>query len=280
MASRLTAVLLLLALGGPRTWCCGQQQDDERDLAQVTLASGKQEVSGYRFVAHDGSQQLELKLHGESLLHWSNPAVGEVYGDVFLWTASGRPEVIGSYYRFFSPFKQTVLELHSLSLGKITASQGEGQVWAPQSPGVTLQPIDGAASPAELSAARLNQMKRLARQFRVQVEDRRTDDRQAVTRDLRLLTRPVYRYGDGKGDLVDGALFAFVAGTDPEALLLIEARRTPRQTTWRYGFARMNIDRLTGYHQEQQVWQAEQLQPPWHKPNQPYTLFVRQGGED
>ena len=33
---------------------------------------------------------------------------------------------------------------------------------------------------------------------------------------MRLLAQPIYRYENTKGDLIDGALFAFVLGTDPE----------------------------------------------------------------
>jgi hypothetical protein len=45
--------------------------------------------------------------------------------------------------------------------------------------------------------------------------------------ELRLLPHPLYRYESTDPDVVDGALFAFVtsAGTDPEALLAIEARK-------------------------------------------------------
>ena len=42
--------------------------------------------------------------------------------------------------------------------------------------------------------------------------------------------------------LIDGAVFAFVQGTDPEAVLLIEAVRRDDRTVWQYAFGRR--DRL------------------------------------
>jgi hypothetical protein len=39
------------------------------------------------------------------------------------------------------------------------------------------------------------------------------------------LAQPLFRYESIDPDLVDGALFAFVTSTDPEALLVIEARK-------------------------------------------------------
>ena len=46
---------------------------------------------------------------------------------------------------------------------------------------------------------------------------------------LRLLPKPLYRYErpDGPTSSSDGALFAFVLGTDPEVFLLLEAADRP-----------------------------------------------------
>ena len=63
-------------------------------------------------------------------------------------------------------------------------------------------------------------MRDLAKEFTA-----RQTDRKDIDRDLRLLAQPIYRYEKTEGDLIDGGLFAFVLGTDPEAFLMIEARR-------------------------------------------------------
>ena len=39
------------------------------------------------------------------------------------------------------------------------------------------------------------------------------------------LSQPLYRYGGDDSGVLDGGLFVFVQGTDPEVFLLIEARR-------------------------------------------------------
>jgi hypothetical protein len=45
---------------------------------------------------------------------------------------------------------------------------------------------------------------------------------------------------------MDGGLYAFVAGTDPEAFLLLEAREESGSgKSWHYALARMNCDALT-----------------------------------
>ena len=55
------------------------------------------------------------------------------------------------------------------------------------------------------------------RQFvaRVQAVNRQGD----VDEQLRLLTKPIYRYGGKAGEVEDGAIFSYVRGTDPELLL-------------------------------------------------------------
>jgi hypothetical protein len=70
---------------------------------------------------------------------------------------------------------------------------------------------------------------------------------------LRLLTKPLYRY-EATGDLIDGALFGFVLGTDPEALLMIEAYKTPEGTQWRYAFAAMTVYGLFAKLDGTEVW--------------------------
>ena len=54
---------------------------------------------------------------------------------------------------------------------------------------------------------------------------------------LRLLTTPLYRYESNDDDVVDGALFGYVL-TSPEALLLLEARKTDKGLTWHYAVSR------------------------------------------
>ena len=56
--------------------------------------------------------------------------------------------------------------------------------------------------------------------------------------ELRLLPQPVYRYESEDPEVQDGGVFAFVQGTDPEVLLLLEAVRTEGGLVWIYGFVR------------------------------------------
>ena len=77
---------------------------------------------------------------------------------------------------------------------------------------------------------------------------------------MRLLTQPLYRYENTKGDLIDGGLFVFVQGTDPELFLPIEARRTREGTAeWQYGATRMHRIRMELYHHGREVWSVPMI---------------------
>ena len=57
--------------------------------------------------------------------------------------------------------------------------------------------------------------------------------------ELRLMPKPLLRYSNPKEKLLDGAIFAFSYGTNPELLALIEAQGdAPESAEWRVGFAR------------------------------------------
>jgi hypothetical protein len=73
---------------------------------------------------------------------------------------------------------------------------------------------------------------------------------------LRLLPTPVYRYANEK-EVLDGALFAFAQGTNPEVLLLIEALRGETPGRWQYGFAPMTSFEARVLRGDKIVWQQD-----------------------
>src|SRR5689334_14483361 len=48
-------------------------------------------------------QEKPLELVREPKLRWSNPAVSDIQGSVFLWVRDGRPLAVASIYQWFSP---------------------------------------------------------------------------------------------------------------------------------------------------------------------------------
>jgi hypothetical protein len=78
-------------------------------------------------------------------------------------------------------------------------------------------------------------MKALAREFAASMKDEQGESYQ-----LRLLTQPLVRYEPEGKQVLDGALFSFSLGTDPEVILLLEARAVKEGFQWHYACARFH----------------------------------------
>ena len=121
----------------------------------------------------------------------------------------------------------------------------------PDEPGVEWKPFEiGNVAPASSKRRRLSQMRLLARRFSCKDNFKETDDSQ-----LRLLPEPVMRYADSKRKIIDGAVFALVHGTDPELIIMIEAReKKDGRTAFHYALAPMTGYELKAYLDEELVY--------------------------
>jgi hypothetical protein len=81
----------------------------------------------------------------------------------------------------------------------------------------------------------------------------------------------VYRYSSRASDVADGAMFAFVLGTDVEVLLLLEARGTKDAIRWQYALARLNSDELAAFWKEHEVWRVDKA--TYNERNKPYVFM-------
>ena len=208
-----------------------------------------------------GPKKQSLKLERSPVLRWTNPGTGRVYGDLYLWTDRGRPLVIMSLFKAWQPANGFHVELHSLTSGELEADRGGPPIWKPNRPGIALAAVPEAPLPAESPVGRLVQMKAISREFSIVLEDRRVNEG-GEEQSLRLLSQPLYRYPSSVPGAVDGALFTFALGTDPEIFLLLEAKKNAAGAgggpgEWQYGLVRMNDGVLTVLHKQREVFKAE-----------------------
>jgi len=240
----------------------------EAALKLTTEAAGKYEI------ARTGANTA-AKLVKEPVLRWSNPAVGEIHGNVFLWTVNTRPISVGSLFKWFSPHKHTSHEFQSLAEEKLTAKFDGREVWTTKEPGLRFVSVNVEA-PADSATRRLSQMRQLARRFTGHLVTREGEQHE-----LRLLTQPVFRYAAPEEGVLDGGLFALVQGTDPDIQFLIEARsdKEPgKEPQWHFAAARMQNCALAVQFDGREVWSVPQLE--WSVAfdhGQPYTLFDTPG---
>jgi hypothetical protein len=204
------------------------------------------------------------------VLKWSNTYEGSIYGSALVWTRAGRPEVVACMFKFYTGKVSFDAEFHSLAEGPLTAVKDGHIVWQPAEAGVSIKPVDDAPTPAKTATGRLVQMREIARSFSAEMT---TVLEPKTKHGLRLLTQPLMRYGGGDSkEVLDGALFGFARATDPDVILVLEARgaESPR---WEYAVARMHVGALSAAYRDRQVWSVEELKHPYLRKSGPYTLF-------
>ena len=261
-------ILSLLAAAPPAV-----KTDREKVRKELVAKMALEVVEGYE-VTRGKEDSVKLILQKEPILRWSNPAAGSIYGDVYVWTYQGRPEVLASIYRWYHPYRSQTAEIHSLSTGEVVISSKDRKIWQPAKAGIEFLAAADAPAPAETAPQRLQQMRGLAKEFSVKLLDTREEKEKGVARELRMLNQPVFRYNSLNPELLDGAMFAFVEGTDPEAWLLLEARKKDGKTSWQFAFARMNNDELHGFQKQVQVWKVAKTDAPWQNPRElTYAMF-------
>ncbi len=241
---------------------------ENKELIAAALKVTRDAAEKYQFVleSDDGPQP---RLIAEPLLQWSNPSAGEVHGNVFLWTAGGRPIVVGSIFQWFSPHRHMSHEFHSLAEQPLKGKFDGQEVWIVSDPGIKFAALAGAPLPAGSKSQRLLQMRGLATECAVTKRER--DD---STSELRLLPQPIFRYEAPQAGVVDGAMFVFVQGTDPDLFLLLEDRESGGKTEWQFAACRMNSVGLNLRYKNNELWKVDVL--PWSDVNghrRAYTSF-------
>lgn len=230
------------------------------DLKKDTEAPAAKPPSPLRKLMDESLAWDELFVNEESttpmisrvVMRWANNTRGSEDGMTLLYLADGRPEAVCCVYPWEKKLNH---EFDSLSRGTLLARRDGDLIWRPEKPGVQFQTVPEADAPAETPAARLRQMKTIATQFSSTMLGWRSDkgDRE----ELRLLPQPLHRYDSKRGDILDGAVFAFVQGTDPESLLLLEAFKSGERWEWQFAFARRTSGELEGRHGDKVVWHVD-----------------------
>jgi hypothetical protein len=255
------ALTALIVFAASAAWSVAQEQATKGAAPATLRAFIDSSLQWYEVFPHlESNQPAEIV----TALRWANNARGSEDGLTLLYVHSGRPLAAACVYPW-----QTRLEhdFESLSREKIVARR-EGQiVWQPQEPGVKFAAIPEAAAPEGTRPARLRQMKALAERFQATLLGWKVDN--TDREQLRLLSRPLYRYDPKTGDVLDGAVFAFVMGTDPEVLLLVEAVKEGDQASWQYAFARRTSGELEGRLDGAVVWNAPRF-PVQIDPRRPH----------
>jgi hypothetical protein len=239
-------------------------EPEKKDSAGTAAQKEKDDDSGWQKVframaadyeiGSDEEPSRKFSLRTTPVLRWSQPVRGGDDGAVYVWLDRGRPAVIGSIFAWprNDGLRVVVHEMHAFTSAPMRAAYKGSDVWALEKPALEFKRASGAPAPAASAAQRLAQMRTLGREFTANSIDR--DDREW---ELRLLAQPLYRYElKDHPELIDGAILAFVQGTDPEILLILEARRDGDKSYWQYALARFSDFKLFVKFDGAEVWRV------------------------
>jgi hypothetical protein len=237
--------------------------EDERARRAAEMEQRAKEIRVFPVREND---RLEVPRHERPLLRFSDPSRDFFDGTLWAWGTSGRPVAVVTLERYKSFWSY---ELVSLVEDGIAAQLPDGRRWVPSRPGLEWQAFPDAAAPAEVAAQRLRQMKALAERLSA-VE--RVPEGDCV---LRLMPTPIYRYSDRQGGALDGALFIFVYGTNPEVLVVLECRGG-EVPVWYFSPSRLTTALVTVRLDGRAIWTKPALSAP-NRLHEPYMSFVREG---
>ncbi|MCC9603241.1 hypothetical protein LOC67_22050 [Stieleria sp. JC731] len=212
--------------------------------------------SGAAYEVKDASGD-PIKFIERPVLRWTNPVSGVHDGGLFFWAnREGRPVAAAQVFLIPKSERLWLHEFQSLGTAPMTFSHNGRKAWTPNKPGIEFKPIANDVAPRASTAMRLLQMRRIAQRFSVGDDFEGTSEYQ-----LELMSKPLYRYKTE--NVVDGAVFVFAHGTDPELFVLIEARKgDEEQPQWYVALAPMTSYALEARLDEKPYWSVPHREAP------------------
>lgn len=153
-------------------------------------------------------------------VRWINPQSGSRDGILSIFHAGGRPVCMAQLGIYSGG--NAIHEFHVTSDSPFQLVQDDTVLWKSLAATIEFDVIAMSDAPRQSAVQRTVQMRRIAAEFEV------WDDHgwsKTVRQKLRLLRQPIYRYSDAAKGVVDGAVFSFALANDPEAVLILEAKK-------------------------------------------------------
>ena len=232
----------LTAVGGLLKPLLAQDQPagKDQDQSKQRLALMEQTIAGFEAASEEIAARSALTFAAKPLLRYSDPTRGTTEANVLLdasvWRLGekGRPTALVTLEIYRASEEKSILAYEFLSLSEATLSLThkvhEKVVWEAAGKALVMTPLADAPKPAASPAARLAQMRQLSRRFKAREKIKDADI------ECRLLSQPIDRYQSAEDRILDGALFVYANGTNPEVGVLLECS----DAAWSCGFARLS----------------------------------------
>lgn len=277
-------VVRTLAVIAWLSWCGGQALNAEPPVAEnpstardatheTTPPNADDEPQLQAATAHVRRFEMrdakgnEIDLIDHSLLRYTDPVRVNSDGSVWAWGKTGRPLAFLELFRnsdaeWWQSFTLTSSERVTLAI------PGVGR-WQPARADFETHTVPEAPPPDARPLSRTRQLKELARRFSAH----EFWDPNNSRFELRLLVQPVHRYHDAPVGIQDGAAFIIAHGTNPEAVLLIEALgESVSESHWHFAIARSSHAELHVEFDRREIWKCERYNDTNNGPTHNYWL--------
>jgi hypothetical protein len=272
LASLLVSLTAVAQIGGPLPAVEQRpvSREQESNDSEERLILMKKAAEAITLASESlGKPSTPIPILQQPVLRFNDPARNHQDGTLWLFGGEGRPAAAVELWANDVRQPQWFYSIVSMFQGRLRGSWDGSVRWVPQVAGVTFRPVPTASPPAMQAVARRRQLKMLARQFAAYEVFR--GDRS----ELRLLAKPLHLYTDDSQKVLDGGVFLFTHGTNPELLLLIEAVQGDEQLQWQYAFAPSGSAEFHGLHDDQEVWTLPEAPGVTGAATDPYWLFPR-----
>jgi len=254
-------------------WCglispSGIRADDSDEDADKQAAQARKErftnymrdyaeSTAIRLTDGNGDPEQAVKLVPKPVFRYSDEERFIPDATLWVWTRDARPvafqKVEGNNH---GGGQMWTICFASLSEGLLNVRwplARPQREYAARTPGVTFEPIPKVDPPAETARKRTMQLRALKDRFsgRLGVNDQGKGG--AATRTM---ATPIFEYADSESKLPLGAIFGLSStGTNPDLLLLIEARRDGEgKWRWEHAHARMTSASVRMRLDEDEIW--------------------------
>jgi hypothetical protein len=219
-----------------------------KELADKRMVFMKTALARYTVQVGEGKEPAKV---ADPCLRWTNPIGTAADGIIAVYAYNGgRPAAVGQF--FLNAQKRWVNEFTIIPQSDVTILRSGRLFWKPSEYVCKFTDLPRSPIPVANPVLRLAKMRAIAADFSV-IDYFGSKE---VKQNLRLLPQPVYRYAE-EGKILDGALFVFVLGTDPECCLLLEAYQDDQGSRYRYAVAPMSIFQLEVRYKDAPVWAIE-----------------------
>lgn len=247
----IVVALLSAALGSPAV--ADDSPEEAARAAKLEFLTQKWKTAK---VHPAGKPNGAYRFQEAPLFRWQNPISG-ADGAIFVWTSGGRPVLLCKTHvndKTRGYIESTV----SIAREPFVAAREGATYWTTVEAGITPEKVADAAAPGGTENARLVQMRAIARRYQMQSDWGEENPSQW---ELRLLPTPLMRYTSPDHDVIDGAIFGYAQGTNPEAIVVIEAVR-PGETgaaEWQAAPARLSAYAIRGRMDGRKVLDVPQI---------------------